>query len=58
MILIQAVQANAVRPFPVILAFGINDAAIRKSEEEFARRICYVHKVVNKKLDCGVDYSR
>ena len=58
MILIQAVQANAVRPFPVILAFGINNTAIRKSEGEFARGICYIHKVVNKKLDCRVDYSR
>jgi len=39
----DTVEADAVGPFPVIPAFGINDAAVWEMEEEFASGVFYVY---------------
>lgn len=55
MILPYAVQPNAVRPFPAVPAFGVDNSAIVEVEEKLAGIILDIDKMVDQTLNRIVD---
>jgi hypothetical protein len=49
----EAVEADAVCPFPAVPAFGVDDAPVGKFEEEFAGGVVDVYEVVGEEVDFG-----
>jgi hypothetical protein len=49
----EAVEADAVRPFPAVPAFGVDDAPVGEFEQEFAGGVIDVDKVVCEEVDFG-----
>ncbi|KAI6762167.1 hypothetical protein HG531_002720 [Fusarium graminearum] len=57
-VLPDAVETDAVGPFPVVPAFCVDDLAVGEGHEEFAGCVFDVDEFVDELLDLGVDVLR
>ena len=54
-VLVDAVQADAVRPLPVVPALGVDDAAVVEAQQEFAGLVLDLDEIADQQLDVAVD---
>ncbi len=57
-ILLDAVQPDAVRPFPIVPALGVDDAAVVELQQEFAGSIFQIDQIGNQQLDGAMQARR
>ena len=56
-VLVDSVQANAMGPFPVVPALGVDHAAVVQAQQELARAVLDLDQVADQQLDLAIDFG-